>query len=197
MCAKLIVIEGPDRVGKETQSYKLFSQIHTETNSSAAIMEVPINDRLTYPLIYWMLRNGLAKKFPNLFQTIQFLNKLLFQILHLPALLSLGDYVILDRWSLSAIVYGDASGSSRWLNRFFWRVLKKPDLTLILHGPMHKRHDVPDSYETDTSLQLAVRRGYYDWAQEHPDDHELIDSQGTVSEVHERIICVVRERFAR
>jgi hypothetical protein len=83
MFATLIAVEGADRVGKCTQStsiVKMFNDMHRR----ARRIEIPFNDRLTYKVIYWMLRNGLAKKTPNLFQFVQFLNKFLFQVVVLP-----------------------------------------------------------------------------------------------------------------
>lgn len=185
---KVICVEGPDKSGKQTQTNMLYDTL-AERNG-VTLVEVPVKG-LTHKAIYWMLRNGTAKRFPNFFQFVQFLNKLAFQLTVLPTLKAMSDYVILDRWSLSAIVYGDATGVNKRFNRFLWGLLAKPDITLIMHGPSFNREGQSDSYEKDSKLQAAVRQGYYDWSQEHPDDHELVNNQGSRLEVHATIMGVL------
>lgn len=190
MFAKLVAIEGPDKVGKQTQSNMLAHSLR-RYGERVSLVEVPFRDGVTHPIIYWMLKNGKAKTYPNLFQFVQFLNKFVFQWTILLWLRFVCDFVVLDRWSLSAIVYGDATGVNKSFNRVLCWLLKSPDITVVLHGASYKRKSVDDVYEKDSTLQLAVRKGYYDWVQEHPSDHELIDNQGTVDEVHERILDAV------
>ena len=192
MFATLVAVEGPDKVGKETQT-KLLTQILKERGNKAVLVEVPYGDGVTYPLIYMMLKNGVAKRWPNLFQFVQFLNKFVFQFTALLWLLLTNDYVVLDRWSLSAIVYGDATGVNPTYNRFLYFLLKRPDVTVVLHGPSFRRKsEADDVYEADNDLQKAVKRGYYDWVIAHPADHELIDNQGTREDVSERVLAAVK-----
>lgn len=190
MFATLLAVEGPDRVGKQTQT-KLLTQDLQSQGYKVAQVEVPFNDGITYRLIYWMLRNGYAKSLPNLFQLVQFFNKFIFQWTVLVWLTLTNDYVVFDRWSLSAIIYGDATGVNPTFNRFLYFLLRRPTLTVVLHGP-RLTDQTEDVYEKDTALQQAVRRGYYNWAMEHPLDHDLIDNKGTRDEVHERIMSSVR-----
>lgn len=191
MFAKLIAIEGPDKSGKFTQSHLLAHTLR-RYGDRVKLVEVPFNDKATHRLIYWMLRNGTAKRFPNLFQFVQFANKFVFQWTYLLWLRLTCAFVVLDRWSLSAIVYGDATGVNRTVNRIMYRMLVRPTVTVVLHGSSFKRKTVDDVYEKDSDMQFAVRRGYYDWVQAHPSDHELIDNQGTQDEVHERILSAVK-----
>jgi dTMP kinase len=186
MFANLVAVEGPDRVGKQTQTRLLTERLRSEGHK-VALVEVPFNDGSTYRLIYWMLKRGYAKTLPNLFQLVQFFNKFFFQATVLVWLWLTHDYVVFDRWSLSAIVYGDATGVNRIFNRVLLFLLKDPNLTIVLHGP-RLTDQTEDVYERDTDLQKAVRRGYYDWALAHPWNHELIDNKGTRSEVHERVL---------
>lgn len=192
LLAKIIAVEGPDKVGKQTQS-RMVAHVLGRYGDRASLVEVPFNDRVTYPLIYRMLKNGQAKRHPNLFQFVQFLNKFVFQWTMLMWLRLTCSFIVLDRWKLSAIVYGDATGANPTFNRFLCWLLKNPDVTVILHGSSFKRQEADDVYEKDNSLQSAVRKGYYKWAQEHPENHELIDNQGTRDEVHERIMSVVSQ----
>lgn len=184
--ANFIAIEGADRCGKQTQS-KMLTEALAKRGYNVRLMEVPVNDGVTYRLIYWMLKNGTAKRLPNLFQFVQFLNKLIFQVTWLFWLSYTNDYVIFDRWSLSSVVYGNATGTNRTFVRFLYELLKKPDMTIVLHGARHTE-DTEDVYERDTVLQQNVRKGYLDWALRFPSNHELIDNQGTRDDVHVRLM---------
>jgi thymidylate kinase len=155
-------------------------------------VEVPCRSAgWTHCIIYWMLRNGLARRLPNLFQTVQFLNKLSFQLLDLPDLLRDHDVVVLDRWSLSSIIYGDVTGVHRGFNRFLARLLRKPDRTVVFTERSYRRSSTQDdSYEKDTELQAWVREGYREWALTHA-DHFLVDNTRSVEQVHRDVIDVV------
>lgn len=190
MFAKLIAIEGADRTGKATQSKQLAHALRMYGDRAVRV-EVPFNDKVTHGLIYWMLHNGLAKRWPNLFQFVQFMNKFVLQVTYLLFLRMTCDFVVLDRWSLSAIVYGDATGVNRTFNRLLYHLLVRPHVTVVLHGPSFKRNTVADVYEKDSDLQKNVRRGYYDWVQAHPSDHELVDNQLGIDAVHDSIMDIV------
>ncbi len=185
---KIIVIEGGDKVGKQTQTEMLYDAL--AENHSVTLVEIPAKG-LTHKAIYWMLRNGAAQRFPNVFQFIQFVNKLAFQTLVLSTMEAMSDYIILDRWSLSAIVYGDATGVNRRFNRFLYDLLRKPDITLIMHGQSFKREG-SDSYEKDTKLQKAVKDGYFDWARRYPGKNQLVSNIGTREEVHSTVMGVLK-----
>lgn len=187
---KVLVFEGPDKSGKETQS-RLTVETLRKQGARVIRVEVPCRSaRWTHGLIYWMLRNGWAKRLPNAFQAVQFLNKLSFQLLDLPAMLRDHDVVVLDRWSLSSIVYGDATGVHRGFNRLLSRLLRKPDRTIVFAERSYRRDsEQDDSYEKDTDLQARVRAGYREWASTHA-DHFLVDNSRSVDEVHREVINV-------
>lgn len=194
---KILVIEGPDKMGKNTQSTMLLLALNTPPDvkpvfgqTKACLVEVPTRG-FTYKLIYWMLSNSLAKRLPNTFQFVQFMNKYSFQLFKLPKLLKENDYVILDRWSLSGLVYGAATGVNLRFNAWLFSKMKYPDLTLVMHGSSFRRKsEDDDSYESDNDLQKRVKDLYYTQATTLP-AHELVDNQGTPEEVHNRIICIM------
>lgn len=188
MVARLIVVEGADKVGKETQS-KMLAHSLSRYGDRVKLTEVPFNDHITYRTIYWMLRNGQAKKLPNAFQTLQFLNKLFFQFTLLAWYMLTNDYVVLDRWKLSSIVYGDATGANGALNRFLNWFLFNPDITVVIHGRSYKRGSSvdDDSYEKDSDLQLTVKEAYKEYVTQHVSDHALIDNRAEKDEVARRI----------
>jgi thymidylate kinase len=187
--AKLVVCEGHDKAGKATQS-KLLVEAYSDAGLKSTRVEVPsVLCGRTHRLIYRMLKNGWAKKLPNVFQFVQFLNKWVFQVLHLPTLMKHNDVVVLDRWSLSAVIYGGATGVNNPFNMLLFHLLKKPDVTVVFHGQSFRRNTVDDSYEKDTELQARVKEGYHAWALAHPSDHVLIDNRGgNVQDIHRNVV---------
>jgi thymidylate kinase len=171
--SKIIVIEGPDRVGKATQSLMLKNRLEV-AGYTATIVEVPIKTNFAYHVVYWMLRNGLAKRLPKIFQWFQFFNRQLFQWRELPTLEAQYDYIIMDRWSLSTTIYGEATGVPKEFTESLSRRLKKPFHTFILLGKSH-RHKVEDVYEADNNLQQCVRKLYGEWALRYPQENSTID----------------------
>ena len=171
--SKIIVFEGADRCGKATQS-NLLKEYLVENGSSAARVEVPIRDNHTYKIIYWMLRNGLAKKLPKTFQWLQYLNRLIFQTFILPRLEKKNEYIVFDRWSLSTVVYGVAEGVSKEFCEKLYNGLRRPDFTIILLNKSYQ-HEAEDVYESDLNLQKNVRNLYADWAVKNLADSYVID----------------------
>jgi thymidylate kinase len=190
--AKIIVCEGADKCGKETQSKMLLSTLSIH-GIETDIAEVPVRDGLTHPMIYRMLKSGSCIEYPNIFQFLQFINKMLFQLFILPWKRLKNDVVILDRWGLSSLVYGDVSGANWTLNTIYWMLLVKPTLTIILSGPPRSDQQ-DDAYEIDTRMQRKVRDHYIAWALAHPHDHVVIQNGGTRQEVQDRICSVLKTR---
>jgi thymidylate kinase len=165
--AKIIVIEGPDRHGKSTQASLLLNSCITSGYKTILLKLPTVMCARTHKLIYKMLVDGRAQRYPNLFQFINFINKLTFQVLYLRKLLDENDVVILDRWNLSSFVYGKATGVNRLLNWLMFRSLKEPFVTIIVHGKSFKRSIEDDCYENDTSLQKRVAELYGEWADDN------------------------------
>ena len=185
---KILVFEGADKTGKETQS-KLLQKALCDAGYNAMRVEVPTKAcPRTYALIYKMLKDGSAKRWPNAFQFVQFLNKWMFQHRVLPGLMKYNDVVIFDRWSLSAIIYGNATGVNRTLNQFLYNRLKKADVTLVFHGKSFRRKAADDSYEKDTDLQEKVAIAYHTWGVKNHKDHMLVNNERSVEDIHQGII---------
>ena len=190
--SKIIVVEGPDRVGKATQSLLLKRELMKYGNA-AVIVEVPIRSAITYRVIYWMLQNGLAKKFPKIFQWFQFINRKIFQMYTLPVLEEHYDFIIMDRWSLSTIVYGIAEGVPKAYTIGLAKKLREPDFTIILFGEAHE-HVAEDSYEADVSLQARVRLEYAKWALENPKTTKLINCNQDHEIIAKKIKNILQEK---
>ena len=195
MFAKIIVIEGADAVGKATQS-KMLTHSLKRYGDRVKLLEIPFNDGVTFDLLYKMLHNGQAKTHPNLFQFIQFLNKFIVQCTVLLWYWLICDYVILDRWSLSSVIYGDSSGANKKFSRLMYAFLTHPNLTIVLHGNSFARKRANDVYEADRELQSKVRAAYYDWALEFPYSHFIVFNTTSVDVTHDRILNIVNTKTA-
>jgi len=187
---KIITVEGKDLSGKTTQS-KLLVNYLKKQNKRTLYLKVPTKfSFLSFKLIYWMLKNGSAIKFPYLFHVVQFINKFLFQIFVLPILLLMYDVIVLDRWALSALIFGNATGINKKLNKFLFKMMKKPDITFILTRDTIQDSRERDSYDNDETLQINVRRAYVDWAlRASPYEVALIDANDTIENVHDNIVA--------
>jgi len=183
--SKLIAICGPDRVGKATQTQLLVDHLKN-LGHRACRVEVPVKGNMIYPIIYWMLRNGLAKKLPKTFQWLQYFNRQIFQWTTLPALQRDYDFIVFDRWSLSTLVYGAAEGVPLSFTLPLTRRLVHPDLTIVLTGQSHL-HEPEDVYESDSQLQSIVRNLYSSWCHDS-DDIVAVDADGGPVDVHKRIL---------
>lgn len=188
---KFIVVEGPDRVGKATQ-VKLLQKKLVEKNKIVATVEVPLRSNPVYHLIYWMLGNGLAKKFPKIFQWFQYANRQIFQWTILPKLESECDYIIMDRWSLSTVVYGAATGVSEDFTHKLYKRLRLPDHTIILLGKSHQ-HEAEDVYESDSLLQESVRNLYFHWHEENQRCSSVLDCSQPKDVIASQVVQKLKE----
>jgi dTMP kinase len=187
---QVIVIEGPDAVGKSTQVDLLTHALRRYGDRSVKV-KIPFNDGITRSSIYKALRTGWAKRHPTLFQALVFMNKFVFQALVLPWLRLTNDYVVLDRWSLSGAAYGLASGVSPRLCGVMSGLLASPDITIVVNGRGFKRAVPRDEYEKDDEFQREVKEHYHSFCSLEKNTFE-IDSDRTVDEVHESILELLK-----
>lgn len=189
--AKIIVFEGADRRGKQTQSRMLFTTLHMN-GYKTSLVEIPYDDGFTSKIVYSMLSNGLTKMFPLAFQVLQFLNKRLFQALKLKALLRNNDYVIFDRWALSSVIYGNASGVNKTFNSFLYNCLQKPTVTVVIDGNMLATAE--DEYEKNSEFQSIVANGYISWAQETKESVVVVSNvNASKMHMHREVIKKLRQ----
>lgn len=190
---KTIILEGVDAVGKSSQT-KLLCDYLESTNKKIAFVKSPWNDGFTFKLIYWMLKNGLARKLQNVFQLIHFVNKLVFQTFVLPKLLEENDFIVFDRWSISMWAYGIPDGASSKLTLWMLSKIKEPDLTIILDGEQFARK-VNDSYESDFRYQNHVRAMYMFWAMATDSSHIcIVEANQTVENVKNDIVSALKRK---
>jgi thymidylate kinase len=159
--AKLVSFEGPDGVGKSTH-VKLLALELAHAGNKVAISKLPAYNTATGGLIKRMLQDGRAVRWPNLFQLVQFVDKLVFQWFVLPKMLREFDYVLLDRWHASMWAYGLAGGANEWLTNTCVNLMRQPDAVLVFHGTC-KRENAQDAYEKDKAFQKSVALHYVLW----------------------------------
>jgi thymidylate kinase len=192
---KIIVFEGADKLGKSTQA-KLLARNINSTFEHAIYVKIPTDTcKSTHSLMYKMLNNGWAKRLPTLFQTLNFLNRLFFQLQVLPIFTEYSDYVVFDRWSLSSVVYGNVTGASRFLTSIFYKILRKPDITVVLYGKPYHRYENDDVYESDDNLQTNVSNGYERWAMTHSNENLFVNvDDKSIRQVNQEIIEALHDR---
>ena len=191
--SKIVVFEGADRCGKATQSAML-TEFLNSIGYKATRIEVPIKGSFTYKLIYWMLQNGLAKKFPKIFQRLQYLNRWIFQKTTLAYLEDSYDYIVFDRWTLSTVAYGIAEGLSKEFCEKLYNNLRTPDFTVLLLGKSF-RHEAEDVYESDNELQRKVRLNYADWASKNSSQtYVVLDSTSSKEKISSNIVNYLQMR---
>lgn len=183
-----IALEGPDRVGKKTQSEMLQVALQ-KIGKKALVVEVPWDDGLTYKLIYHMLEHDQASKYPTLFQIFQNVNKILCQYIKMSTFEKY-DFIIFDRWRLSSFVYGSLTDANMKVVKFLFDRLLCPDRTIVLLGK-RLTEKAEDEYERNDSLQARVRQ-MYAFAYEHERGVIRINVDSTTREnVHEKIIAAL------
>jgi len=194
-CHLTIAIEGPDRIGKQTQVQMLTRALSSRVGwEQSAHIETPIRDEHTHTRIYEMLRDGRAKKYPSTFQGLQIANRLIYQAQYLPTFLTQYDALVFDRWNASSYAYGRAAGLPAEELCCELDLVAEPDITIILDGPPFPKSDL-DDYEKDMEFQSRVRSAYEEWARARPKGERvyIIDAGDTIEAVHATIWDIVTD----
>lgn len=169
----IFVICGPDNVGKTTAGKKI------SMATRMPYVKFPYgSDNDTPQSVYsgQRIRAILNKEFvcdPIAFQALQLINKLE-AIPYIRELEKMYGSVIVDRWSLSAIIYGTVDGVDAVWNtticKFFDDQIQ-PSLMFILTGKPFKVDD--DIYGGEQQLEVA--RLYEDYVINHANDPSVIE----------------------
>jgi dTMP kinase len=188
-CTLSIAIEGSDAVGKQTQTRMLVDRLRS-IDLAATGVEVPVDDNVTYDMIYNMLNDGRALKYPATLQGLFITNRLIFQTMKLPKLLMKNDVIVFDRWNGSTYAYGRAAGLSVDELACVLPAVAVPDITILLNGAAHAKTTL-DVYESDATLQERVAAYYIEWAHMLSGRTYIIDADDTCDAVHEAVWCAV------
>ena len=164
-------IEGPDKVGKATQSNLLINALIDLSALRANMIEIPSKHHACYAKIYDMLKrrpdgSAPAVDHPAIFQTFQVANR--FHVQEDIERMAEGGHVVIifDRWVGSSWAYGSASEVSPKEIEAINHGLLEPDITFVLEGRGFDRPETDDdAYEDDESFQGRVRHAYQKWAE--------------------------------
>jgi dTMP kinase len=109
------------------------------------------------------------------------------------------DFIILDRYVLSSLVYQGLHLPAEFVNEIN-KFAIKPDLTMILdidpklaYDRLFLRIGSKDFYETPEMLS-KLRSRYLHFAKDEP-DKAIIDAQGTIEAVERHIFVMVEQAF--
>jgi len=215
----VIAFEGPDKVGKQTQSQLLFKALKEKFSTldvkpQIELFEVPVQDKVGYEQIYKMLKKkdsedeGLAIKYPEAFQAFQVSNRLALQDeleneadrwkcdFQSGSRYRVPKIVIFDRWTLSSLAYGLASGLEKdfilALNEELWN----PDVWLLFVNESFKRPEKKDdAYESASSFQNKVRQNYLQWAEDemNTQTRHVFSSPDSIENTHNKVMNIVEK----
>jgi len=178
--------------GKSYQAKRLVDKLNSFNINTAAYLEPIRNSDAFFWFARFALDVGFAKSNKNLFQFLMFVNRLWFQLTTLRMWLNDRKVVVLDRWALSGLIYGNADGANKFLTKILYKCLKKPDVTIVLHGePYRSSRTLKDTYELDDAMQKRVNDGYVEWALKDVSAC-LVKSSGTKEHVHKRVMHLLR-----
>lgn len=141
---KIIVLEGPDKLGKTTQAKRISEA------TGAEYIKFP-NEKLYSGRVLREILNGKRTFEPVSFQALQTMNRL-----ETVQTLDPDGLYIFDRWTASSAVYGEADGvDPEWI-RDISALLPVPDIEFIFYG-------VPFGNDGDIYGEKQERiRGLYD-----------------------------------
>lgn len=193
-------IEGPDKVGKATQSNLLINALMDFSSLRANLIEIPSKHHTCYAKIYDMLRrredgSAPAADHPEIFQTFQVANR--FHVQEDIVRMALGGpaLIVFDRWIPSSWAYGSASGLRPSQLTTINEGLLDPDITFVLQGKGFDRPEQEDdAYEDDDSFQSRVRKEYRRWGVEH-EDAIFIEADRAKEIVHDEIFTFVKKHL--
>lgn len=199
----LIVIEGTDCSGKETQAGMLAEYLK-KNGEKVVRIEQPQYDSPTGKFIDdWLHGKWSASgEHPNV-------NEYAFQMFHIANRLETlpdivwqqGDeaIIIADRYNTSTRAYGSIAGIPEDL---LYRLLKrfpKTDLEILIDIPVEesfrRKPAGRDAYESERPCLEKIRGKYHEIFDASGPHFVKVDGMGTPEEVHERIIHAVEEHL--
>lgn len=189
---RLIVFEGLDQSGKQTQALRLRQALEAD---GLVVVSFDFPDYQT-PIgreIGAALRHERAFP-PDCLQLLYVANR----CEHRPAIesaLAAGQWVVCDRWLASSIAYGEAQGlDPDWL-QLIQRVLPQPDVTLLLdlapEVAAQRKQEQRDAFEQDLGLLARVHASYLRQAARAPGWH-VVDAARDRDDVTRDVLARVR-----
>jgi dTMP kinase len=172
----LIVFEGLDQSGKQTQAERLKAEVERRGRTSVLFdfpsYETPIGKEIGAGL------HGDREYGPDVMQLLYVANRYEKKP-QIERMLARGGIVICDRYLASSVAYGEAQGlDGAWL-RDTQRYLPPPDLTILLdiapETAAGRKTTNRDKYERDLAMLSRVRQSYR--TQAHQGGWLLLDGE--------------------
>lgn len=190
----LIVFEGLDQSGKQTQAERLVAAFE-ERGAVVRFLSFPEYDTVIGSEIGKAL-HGERDYAPDTLQLLYVANRFEFK----PSIvrsLDEGGIVVCDRYLASSIAYGEAQGlDAAWLTTI-QRPLPQPSLTVLLDiapdASLRRKERARDRYEQDLALLGRVRESYRRQAQE--ESWARIDGALDKDAVTAAVVSAVRSRL--
>ena len=163
---RLIVFEGLDQSGKQTQAERLKAEVETR-GRTAVLVDFPSYETHIGQEIDEGLHGG-RDYGPDVMQLLYVANRYEKKP-QIETMLAAGTVVVCDRYLASSIAYGEAQGlDGVWL-REIQKYLPPPDLTILLdiapETAAGRKTTNRDKYERDLALLSRVRESYRRQAQ--------------------------------
>ena len=191
----LIVFEGLDQSGKQTQAERLRDRL-VAGGHTVHFLSFPDYDTAIGKEIGLALR-GERDYPPDVMQLLYVANRHEYRE-RIERDLAAGVMVVCDRYLASSVAYGEAQGlDAAWLLGI-QRFLPRPDVTVLLDiGPevaARRKTADRDRFERDLALLARVRDSYHRLA---ADGWVTIDASLSRDEVAARVAAVVDQALAR
>jgi dTMP kinase len=192
----LIVIEGLDQSGKETQARHLRARIESDGRKVHGLSfpdyETPIGQEIKRAL------SGDREFGAEVMQLLYVANRFEYKP-RLDLWLSSGAVVVCDRFRASSVAYGEAQGlDPDWLEDI-QRFLPKAAITVLLdiapETAVQRKQTGRDRYERDLGLLARVRQSYRRQAKRH--HWIVIDGEQSKDAVETAIQAAVLPRLAQ
>ena len=189
---KIIVIEGPDKAGKRTQSRLLIDSLKT-SGRVCVVMDFP---DYTTPIGMEIraFLNG-KREYPNEIKHMLLSANRWERKREIESMIDTGTIVVINRYYQSNIVYGVANGLNiHWLANLE-KGLPKEDLVIILDvspavlNARSAEEDL-DSFEKNQKLSLEVAKNYRKFAKQFK--RKIIDGEKSREQVHREILRLVK-----
>jgi dTMP kinase len=191
MSGALIVFEGLDQSGKETQA-RLLQEALERQGRQVVLLTFPCYQTTIAREIERAL-HGTREYPPDVLQLLYIANRYEYRE-RIEAWLAAGQIVVCDRYLASSVAYGEAQGvDPRWLESMQSQ-LPQPDLTLLLDiapaSALARKAVDRDRFERDLALLARVRESYL--RQSSAAGWRRIDGERPVPEVAADVASITR-----
>ncbi|HXW60294.1 MAG TPA: dTMP kinase [Myxococcota bacterium] len=197
---KMIVIEGMDGAGTTTQSQLLLDYLN-KIGLKAIKSAEPTKSPFGQEIRKWLATPIEKEPYLLTMLALAFAADRMHHVHHTlaPALKSY-DFLIVDRYVLSSLVYQGLHLPNAYITEIN-RFALIPDVTLVLDisakeaiNRLGERASDKDFYETKPTLE-KIRARYLHFVDQDLEHLVLIDASGSIEQVHNQIVSVVKRRF--